>query len=434
MKPATTVPLFWPLWIAAVVFIYHVPHTIALRNLLLVLGLVALAWRFRVQPRPVLPASLRPALWALGALTLWMAVQALAVSPAPTYALDRIRADWLMHLLWGLLAACIGARVANGAGHRAAMVALLVAVVLVPGYQAWLWQQSGAWPLGATPYAARDFQSLLHGFLAAMLIGDRMATMVRHASPLSLPPPAGWGMLATVLAIDPLLYTRNGSVVVIVMVLVGGAIVLALAHNHARRRPLRGPIVLAIVTAAALAWATTSVDARWSGFFESYRIGWTSPSDYWRTANPEQRPATPLGRPLEESAYARAAWARQAVGLIAGHPLGLGYAHDAFGRGVALKYGHAGMGSSHSGWLDFAIGTGIPGLALLLLTASLAIRGGWRQFQEHGDGVGLMFSFLVGGYLLRCLLDGHLSGWRLGLFAFLCGVLIAAMKGGRRLP
>ena len=24
--------------------------------------------------------------------------------------------------------------------------------------------------------------------------------------------------------------------------------------------------------------------------------------------------------------------------------------------------------------------------------------------------------------------DGHLSGWRLGLFAFICGVLVAAMK------
>lgn len=35
---------------------------------------------------------------------------------------------------------------------------------------------------------------------------------------------------------------------------------------------------------------------------------------------------------------------------------------------------------------------------------------------------------LDGGYLLRCLLDGHLSVWRLGLFAFLCGALIAAMK------
>jgi O-antigen ligase len=85
-------------------------------------------------------------------------------------------------------------------------------------------------------------------------------------------------------------------------------------------------------------------------------------------------------------------------------------------------------GSSHSGWLDFALGTGLPGLGLLLLTAGFAIRGGWRQFKEFNDGAGLLLSFFVGGYLLRCLLDGHLSGWRLGLFAFVVGILIAGMR------
>jgi hypothetical protein len=68
----------------------------------------------------------------------------------------------------------------------------------------------------------------------------------------------------------------------------------------------------------------------------------------------------------------------------------------------------------------------------LLLTAGLAIRGGWRQFRDHDDPAGLMLSFLVGSYLLRCLLDGHFSGWRLGLFAFICGALVAAMKPAPR--
>ena len=90
------------------------------------------------------------------------------------------------------------------------------------------------------------------------------------------------------------------------------------------------------------------------------------------------------------------------------------------------------MVSSHSGWLDFALAAGIPGLVLLLLTAALAIRGGWRQFRDHDDPAGLMLTFLVGSYLLRCLLDGHFSGWRLGLFAFICGVLVAAMKPAPR--
>ena len=38
---------------------------------------------------------------------------------------------------------------------------------------------------------------------------------------------------------------------------------------------------------------------------------------------------------------------------------------------------------------------------------------------------------VVAGYTLGCLLDGHLAGWRLGLFAFILGVLIAGMKNPR---
>jgi O-antigen ligase len=170
------------------------------------------------------------------------------------------------------------------------------------------------------------------------------------------------------------------------------------------------------------------MDNRWKGFRESAAIGWTSDSKYWMTGNDSLRPRTSSGAALEESAYLRAAMARHSIDFVADNPWGIGFGHDAFGRAIALKFGHAGMISSHSGWLDFALATGIPGLALLLLTAALAIRGGWRQFRQHEDAAGLMFCFLVGGYLLRCLLDGHMSGWRLGLFAFICGVLIAAMK------
>lgn len=421
---------FWPLWIAAVGFLFHVPHTIALRNLLLLVGLLALAWRFRTAPRPIFPDRLKAARWALLALTLWIVVQALAVSPAPTLALDRFRADWLMHLLAGMLAACIAAQVANAAGHRALVSALAVAVALVGLFQGWYWITAGAWPLGTMPYAERDYQSLVHGLLLALLIGDRVAWLMRRTSPLALPASAGWILAGVVLCVDPLLRTRNGSVITILLLLAGGLLVL----SQSRRRTVIVVALLAATSATLLAYVTARSDTRWSRFAESYAIGWTAASDYWRTNDPATRPATPSGLPLEESAYARAAWSRQALALIAEHPLGLGHGHDAFGRGVALKYGHAGMGSSHSGWLDFALGTGLPGLALLLLGGALAIRGGWRQYRERGDGVGLMFAFLVGSYLLRCLLDGHLSGWRLGLFAFSCGVLIAAMKDAGRHP
>jgi O-antigen ligase len=123
--------------------------------------------------------------------------------------------------------------------------------------------------------------------------------------------------------------------------------------------------------------------------------------------------------------------ARHSIDFIGENPLGIGFGHDAFGRAMLLKHGHPGLGSSHSGWLDFAMGTGLIGLALLLATAGLTILGGWREFRKKKDAQALLLAFFVGGYMLRCLLDGHLSGWRLGLFAFIVGVLVAGTKNPR---
>ena len=123
--------------------------------------------------------------------------------------------------------------------------------------------------------------------------------------------------------------------------------------------------------------------------------------------------------------------ARQAVDFIAEHPLGIGFGNDAFGHAMTLKHGHPGLGSSHSGLLDFALGTGLLGLALLLATAGLAVHSSWREFREQNNAQALLLAFFVGCYTLRCLLDGHLSGWRLGLFAFIVGVLVAGTKNPR---
>ena len=179
---------------------------------------------------------------------------------------------------------------------------------------------------------------------------------------------------------------------------------------------------------ALLGVGSLKVDTRWQGLRESFSFGWSSTDLYWMTDEAAIQPVTPSGTKLEESAYLRAAWARQAIDFIAEHPMGIGFGHESFGRAMEMKYAYPGMGSSHSGWLDFALGTGLAGLALLLATAAAALGGGWKRFRERQDGEALLLAFFVGGYILRCLLDGHLSGWRLGLFAFIVGVLIGSRR------
>lgn len=427
MMPSAAMTWFWQAWLAAIVFVFPIPHTIALRNLLLLIGLLTLLATLRRTVRPLPPPSLKPAAWGLVATTAWLVLHSITVAPAPTLALDNLRGDWIVPLLTGALAAYAAARVEARLAIRAVVAALVAHMFWMFGRQLWLWLaagMAGGWPTGAVPFAERDFQSSLNGLLLALLLSEKLASRCAGPNAALFSARTGWAALAVSLVADIVLHTRNGTIVSM-------ALLLAAGGWMARRRSRFGLLLLVVAT---LGFASAALDTRWSGFKESLTLGWGSPSLYWQRGDPALRPLTPSGADLEESAYLRAAWAHQAVMVIGEHPLGLGFGRDAFGRAVAEKFGFPGMVSSHSGWLDFALGAGLPGLALLLITAGLAIRGGWRQFRQHDDAAGLMFSFFVGGYLLRCLLDGHLSGWRLGLFAFIVGVLIAGMKNPRTEP
>ncbi len=421
MTPTTAMQWFWQAWLAALVFVFPIPHTIALRNLLLLVGLAVLLATLRHPRRSLRQPTLKPAAWALVAGTAWLALHSVTVAPAPTLALDNLRGDWILPLLTAALAAYAAARIEPRLAIRAVLAALLAHLLWMFGWQAWLWLaagMSGGWPAGVVPIGERDHISTLGGFLLALVLGERLASQYAGAGGALFASRPGWAGFLVALLSDAALRVRNGTLVSLLL--------LTTATVAMARRQTRYLFLLLVV--AALGGASLVLDKRWGGLRESLAVGWNSPSTYWLSGDPALRPTTESGATLEESAYMRAAWGRQAIEAIAAHPLGLGFGRDGFGRAVDMKYGHKGMVSSHSGWLDFALGAGLPGLALLLLAGALAIRGGWRQFRRHEDTAGLMFAFLVAGYLLRCLLDGHLSGWRLGLFAFICGVLIAAMK------
>lgn len=426
MPVAGAMTWFWQIWLAAVVFIFPVPHTIALRNLLLLVGIVVLVWSYR-HALPRLASWLKPAAWWLTALTAWIVFHSITVAPAPILALDQFRANWLMPLMIGAVGAWAVTQMPRGSALQAVIAALAAHMLWLLGWQFKLWLIAGAWPFKATPFAAYDYQATINGFFLTLLVADRLAWILEKDSPLKVGQWPGWALLLLSLVCDLVLQSRNSTAMSVTMLLAASLILL---RRRSRRWRL---IVVATGMVVSLGAGSLKFDNnRWPGLSESLIVGWSSPSMYWMTGDVATRPVTPSGAVLEESAYARAAYARKALDLVAEHPMGIGFGHDSFGRAIALKYDHAGLGSSHSGWFDFALGTGLPGLALLIATAIVAVSSSWKQFRERQDAQALLLTFFVGGYLLRCLLDGHLSGWRLGLFAFICGVLVAAMKDSRR--
>lgn len=447
MTAATATPrpalssLWLPAWLFALYFVYPIPHTIALRNLLILSGLVACAvvlWRAGPASvrRLVEPLrGLRAAGGLLALLTLWLAFQSAMLSPFPRVALGHLRGDWLVELI--VVSAGIAAVLAARAGGssalrplRALAWALFAHVVLLLAYQGWHWLKGGLFPFGLTPFAQKDYHSMIVTTLLGLLLPDLVAHRLRGRGGLGLPAGASMAMCALSCIAAVTLYARN-AVIITVVLLALAAVALLVAGGRQSGRWLVPTVLALLVLGGTITWLGVRSDARWQGLIETAAVAFdTEGNKAWLDPQVYPFPRTASGERVEESAYLRLAWAKVATEQIARYPLGLGYGHKAFGWAINRSYGvNTGHESSHSGVLDFTLANGIPGMALWLALSLALCAAGWRSFRRDMSPAGLMLAFTVATYFIRCVLDGHLSGFRLEMYALLVGVLVAALPG-----
>jgi len=76
-------------------------------------------------------------------------------------------------------------------------------------------------------------------------------------------------------------------------------------------------------------------------------------------------PINANGQPVNVSTYERVSWLIEGIKDLFQNPLGTGYALGAFHFFMANQYPGSTVFKTHCGWLDIALGLGIPGLLLL---------------------------------------------------------------------
>jgi hypothetical protein len=91
-------------------------------------------------------------------------------------------------------------------------------------------------------------------------------------------------------------------------------------------------------------------------------------------------PLNHLGKPAAINTYLRTAYASAGIRLISMYPLGHGSINQSF---VGMQK-HAGiqsvyLGQTHSGWIDFGLAFGVPGLTIVFLTLLSTIYFGLRS-------------------------------------------------------
>jgi hypothetical protein len=441
---ANTFWAWWlPVWLFALYFIYPIPHTIALRNLLLMIGLISCLWTIRRDKTLIIDwqrlKTFRLCGWLLTILTGWLLFQSALISPYPHLALDHMRGDWLNELLVAMTGGC-AILISHHRGIKRPLAAIVLAlfshIVLLLGYQAWQWIQTGVYPFGQTPFAQKDYHSMIVTTLIALLLSE----LLTHDSSFSkrfsdhalVSIPVILIMLAFSIIATVTLLARN-AVIITVILLVLSAVIFFVTTNRAGGKALPALIILLILS-GAIGWAGLRSDSRWQGFSEAASAAFDIKNNLaWLDGAKYPRPLMSNGEAVEESAYSRLAWAKVAIEQIQVYPLGLGYGHQAFGWAVNRSYNvQTGLESSHSGLLDFTLANGVPGLILWLALSGALIGTGWRAFRKEGSPTGLILAFSVVAYLLRCLLDGHLSGFRLEMYALLVGAIVMAQASEKQ--
>lgn len=449
MTAATLRGWLLPAWLFVLAAVYPVPHTIALRNLLVAAGLLALAWGLRrAEARARLTAAARA--WRtegllLAALSGWMVLQSQLLGRFPAQSLSLWLGDWLVAVLvggtvFGLAAMAERDERPGQPLPTALLLALAGHLVVLLAYQTAVWLGSGQFPWGDTAMTAlygissisggRDHYSGLAVGSLALLLADLLAR--GGGQPPILRLPARWVAALTALALVATLTlsTRNGVLVTLLLLFV---LLAALAR---RRRWLatggrRFLLAAALAAIALFGLLAVKLDPRWATFRETVVIALDTDSHrHWLDYRRYPSPRLANGEPVETSAYLRIAWAKVALERLAAHPLGIGYGHMAFGWAVDEAQGaRTDMESSHSGMLDFALANGLPGLLLWLALAVALIRHGWRL-----PPAGLALAFAVLAYFARGMVDGHFSGYRLEMFALTVGLLLPAALAERRRP
>ncbi|GLS05991.1 hypothetical protein GCM10007860_31550 [Chitiniphilus shinanonensis] len=422
--------------------ILSIPGTIALRYWLmaLLLGLLlsqpplrnALGRLLRDTPVPRL----------LGLLSAWLLIQ-LLFTPYLLEVLRELKSQWLMAMIAFVLGAGV-ALLRPSARSVFNLVFAALALTLVVLHADYLWQiaRHREWPdlIGTTyPRFSNDtyltsrimtskVQVAFFAILAfTITLAELLARALRYRRTLGAPTVAVAAVWLLSISANLLAGARNGLLGETLTLLAASVLVLIFARHIA----LAWRLLLALVMVGTIAGGATMLDQqdpRWDRAVESVHYG-MQPERYtaWTNQNEIPYPKLADGSNIEVSAFERTAFIFAGLQFSLEHPLGIGYTRQAFMHLVGERYGgrprHA-----HSGFVEYLVATGWPGLLLWYAMLLATIVAACRWLNRHFDAIGLIGVLLPLGFGGRMITENITRDHMLLLFMLSLGLVYACLK------
>jgi hypothetical protein len=403
------------LWLPGFIALQGIPHTGSLRTFFSLVGIIHVVMLAKRSPAPAAWPRLGIEAWVLAILSGWLLFQSAFVSNTPLVSLTELGSEWLKLVLMVILGGWLVARMGRVNGQldwlpMGLFLGYFIHVIATLAYQLWSYLTLGHLMPGFSFFGNYGYASPPVSVAFAFLLAE---LVLRLRGQKWLPLSNAWLLVvfvATLLAVA-VLASKAGMIAAFLLLVTATGVVIASFRSAHRVALLLAGITILLITVGM------GASNRWHGASDAIHTVMSSPIDLEPFSNSAVRQ-------LDESFYVRAAYAKIGLQGMAEHPLGLGYGSDAFGRYALELGGTKGLVSSHSGWVDFVLANGIPGLLLLLLLFGVVVRRGWFAYRVNSP-VGLALMFVVLNFAMRSLLDGHLFGSRFVGFAFVAAVLWA---------
>ena len=431
---------------AALLIIWPIPETIALRHLFLVTGFFA-SCIFLVRLKYLFLSKSSWPLWVLIGLYAWLLLHLVFFSRQPELQINELKNLWLRSLIAIFIGISLGlcltqktSFVQNGKQSVFLQYRTLIVFLGLSGTSLisfWYYTNSilvtnhlinfdVLFPLykAKTPFV---ISTALFAPLCFVLLIEAINKKV-----------SGWWIPTSFIGITLSLFsclmsnTKNGMAVFVVL-LVFFIITLLIKIRWCWQHLLIGVIALIFLCSLFLIVFQKHIDRNpaLKNLTANIMVGVDiDHQNFWKDRNAFPQPINEYGLYVDISTYERTAWFTAGTRLLKEHVQGFGLVHHSFGWLALEKWpdfykpnGNL-RGATHSGWMDMALGIGIPGVLLIWIPLFVA----WYRsmFQE-----GIWFSYtswtipiMMFAYLIAEVAGAHFTEILLFMTAFFCGITL----------
>lgn len=397
IKPIT-VPS-WMIWLQCFAFavlygIWAVPETILIRHVCLILGGLIGIFEIYIYRDGLLKRAALP-IYLIAFLFIWTMIQFLFITPNPALQWEELSSIWkrtaigfIFALGFGLALAGKAQEAHQGQWRKAPYWGLIYLGFMLPTLIYLLkWvltfkaQQFG---IVAPEYLKLHYDSLPFYMPKTVYVAFCLPLFAISLGQIGLQIHEQqwrpWTLILNLSSCAAVLFVfyaekiTNGVAYALMLIII--FCVALLLRYLSRIRVGEAIFILALVASLAFfVFDHVKKNDSWSTLFADLRVAvQVDRYEQWKFNGERGLPNNELGKMVSVKIYDRIAWGVVGAELLLKTPLGYGLIERSFGYLAKEQWPESKLHQNHSGWLDLALGLGLPGMALILGALAIALQ------------------------------------------------------------